>query len=234
MNDHYLYLFLNLGSITFPFLFSFHPKMQFYKKFPAFLLSISIVAFVFLVWDEFFTEIGVWGFNKAYLLGIFLGSLPLEEVMFFFCIPFASLFINYSLEYFFPDVLLSPKSVKTISVSLFVLVLIVVVFNFPAWYTSVNGILFLMIIAWTLKNQNNYLNRFYISFIFILIPFFIVNGILTGSFITDQVVWYDNQENLGVRLGTIPVEDTFYAFNMLYPVLPLTSYFEKKFNLSRS
>ncbi len=231
MNYHYLYLFLNLGSITFPLLFSFHPKMQFYKKFPAFLSSISIVALVFLVWDEWFTEIGVWGFNKSYLLGIFFGSLPLEEVMFFFCIPFASLFINYSLEYFFPQLLLSSRSVKTISFSLFITVLTVVIFNFPAWYTSVNGILFLLILAWTLKNPHNNLNRFYISFIFILIPFFIVNGILTGSFIPDQVVWYDNQENLGVRLGTIPVEDIFYAFNMLYPVLPLTSYFEKKFNL---
>ncbi len=231
MNSHYLYLSLNLGSLIFPFLFSFHPKMQFYKKFPAFLLSISIVAFVFLVWDEIFTELGVWGFNKTYLLGIFLGSLPLEEVMFFFCIPFASLFINYSLEYFFPNLLLSPKIVKTISVSLFVLVLLVVIFNFPAWYTSVNGILFLVIMVWTLKTPHNFLNRFYISFIFILIPFFIVNGILTGSYISDEVVWYNNQENLGLRLGTIPVEDIFYAFNMLYPVLPLTSYFEKRFNL---
>lgn len=229
--SHYLYLFLNLGSVIFPFLFSFHPKMQFYKKLPAFLLSISIVAVVFLVWDEFFTEIGVWGFNTEYLLGIFLGSLPLEEVMFFFCIPFASLFINYSLAYFFPKLLLPSKTVKVISVSVFALVLVTVIFNFPAWYTSVNGSLFLVVMSWALINKNNHLNRFYISFIFILIPFFIVNGILTGSFIPDQVVWYNNEENLGIRLGTIPVEDIFYAFNMLYPVLPLTSFFERKFNL---
>jgi lycopene cyclase domain-containing protein len=55
------------------------------------------------------------------------------------------------------------------------------------------------------------MGRLYLAFGMILIPFFIVNGILTGSFIDDQVVWYNNDENLGIRIGTIPLEDTFYA-----------------------
>jgi len=48
-----------------------------------------------------------------------------------------------------------------------------------------------------------------------LIPFFIVNGILTGSFIDNEIVWYNNDENLGIRLFTIPVEDTIYAFTLI-------------------
>jgi lycopene cyclase domain-containing protein len=43
----------------------------------------------------------------------------------------------------------------------------------------------------------------------------IVNGILTGSFIENEVVWYNNNENLGLRFFTIPVEDFAYAFSML-------------------
>ena len=39
---------------------------------------------------------------------------------------------------------------------------------------------------------------------------------LTGSFIEGEVVWYNNAENLGIRLGTIPIEDIAYAFNMLF------------------
>jgi len=61
-----------------------------------------------------------------------------------------------------------------------------------------------------------------------LIPFFIVNGILTGSFIENEVVWYNNDENLGIRLFTIPIEDTIYAFTLILTTLALTEYFQKK------
>jgi lycopene cyclase domain-containing protein len=63
-----------------------------------------------------------------------------------------------------------------------------------------------------------------------LIPFFIVNGILTGSFIHQEVVWYNNAENLGIRLFTVPVEDAFYAFSMLFANLILIEKFKKVFN----
>jgi lycopene cyclase domain-containing protein len=74
------------------------------------------------------------------------------------------------------------------------------------------------------------LQRFFITFLIILFPFFIVNGILTGSFIEGKVVWYNNNENLNIRLFTIPVEDAVYAFNMLYPSILLIEFFKKKFN----
>jgi len=61
-----------------------------------------------------------------------------------------------------------------------------------------------------------------------LIPFFIVNGILTGSFIENEVVWYNNSENLGVRLLTIPIEDTIYAFTLILTNLLLMEFLEKK------
>ena len=63
----------------------------------------------------------------------------------------------------------------------------------------------------------------------ILIPFFIVNGILTGSFIHQEVVWYNNSENLGIRLFTVPIEDAFYAFSMLFANLILIEKFKKVF-----
>ncbi|MED5256365.1 MAG: lycopene cyclase domain-containing protein, partial [Candidatus Neomarinimicrobiota bacterium] len=63
------------------------------------------------------------------------------------------------------------------------------------------------------------LSSFFVSYIFILIPFFIINGILTGSFILDEIVWYNDNYNLGIRIGTIPFEDIFYGFSLLF--LPL-------------
>jgi hypothetical protein len=62
----------------------------------------------------------------------------------------------------------------------------------------------------------------------LLIPFFIVNGILTGSGLPQPIVWYNNAENIGIQLWTIPVEDIFYGFELmlinvyLYEMLKLT------------
>jgi len=48
-----------------------------------------------------------------------------------------------------------------------------------------------------------------------LIPFFIVNGILTGTGIEGNIVWYNDEQNLGIRLLTIPIEDSAYAFSLI-------------------
>ena len=61
-----------------------------------------------------------------------------------------------------------------------------------------------------------------------LIPFFIVNGILTGTGIENEVVWYNNSENLNFRLGTIPIEDSIYAFSMILMNLVLVEFFESR------
>jgi lycopene cyclase domain-containing protein len=83
---------------------------------------------------------------------------------------------------------------------------------------------------YSLLKKTPILSQFFITFLIILIPFFIVNGILTGSFIENEVVWYNNNENLNIRLFTIPMEDVVYAFNMLFPSLLLIEFFKKKFN----
>jgi lycopene cyclase domain-containing protein len=57
-----------------------------------------------------------------------------------------------------------------------------------------------------------------------LIPFLIINGILTAI----PVVIYNNDENLGKRIYTIPIEDTVYALTMLLGVVSIMEYLRKK------
>ncbi|WP_223266542.1 lycopene cyclase domain-containing protein [Luteibaculum oceani] len=56
--------------------------------------------------------------------------------------------------------------------------------------------------------------RFLLSYGLCLLPFYLVNGLLTGAFIQEQVVWYNDFENLGIRVFTIPLDDHFYSLSL--------------------
>ncbi|NNF02110.1 MAG: lycopene cyclase domain-containing protein, partial [Bacteroidia bacterium] len=63
------YFLIDIFSIVIPLIFSFHPKLRFDKSFRSFIPAMAVVAVVFIVWDIYFTEIGVWGFNPIHLQG---------------------------------------------------------------------------------------------------------------------------------------------------------------------
>jgi lycopene cyclase domain-containing protein len=68
------------------------------------------------------------------------------------------------------------------------------------------------------------------SYVVILVPFFIVNGVLTGTGLSEAVVWYNDTQNFGVRLGTIPLEDTVYNLGMLLTVALVGHHIQKRFS----
>lgn len=202
--------------------------MRFIKHWKAVFLSLTIVATIFLIWDAIFTANGVWGFNPDYHINFLIFGMPLEEWLFFFCIPYASIFIHYSLGYFKPDLLLSKKITKGITLFFIVIILPIIYFNTDKAYTLVNYMFLEFVLLMGLFFGLKYLQRFYIAFLIILIPFFIVNGVLTGTGIDEPVVWYNNTENLGIRLLTIPIEDIGYAFTMLFGNVFLIEKLKKK------
>jgi lycopene cyclase domain-containing protein len=99
---------------------------------------------------------------------------------------------------------------------------------YDKWYTVVNYGYGAILLVVAYKYHKDLLQKYMATFLFMLVPFFIVNGILTGTGITDQVVWYNNAENLNFRLGTIPIEDITYAFTLILTNLALMAFFEKK------
>lgn len=222
-----LYLILNIASFIVPFLYSFEPRMRFINRWKSVFFSISITAFFFIIWDIIFTKIGVWKFNPRYHSGINFFELPIEEWLFFFCIPYSSLFIHFAFKYFYPKTFLLDKYLKIIVLTLILILFLAVIFNHNKLYTFINYTLLLVLLILSYLKFKSILSTFFISFLIILIPFCIVNGILTGSFIDEPIVIYNNYENLGIRLGTIPIEDIGYAFNLLIMSLIIIEIFEK-------
>ena len=211
----YAYLLVNLFSISIPFLLTFEKRVHYFKKWKYLFPSIGIMAVVFISWDALFTKLGVWGFNDDYLLGYRLLGLPLEEWLFFFCIPYSCLFIYEVLAYFFDKKMWQNFYPYITWILMIICVLGAVIFH-ERLYTLVNLSLTAIFLIYLIKiGQPDYLGRFYIAYLISFIPFFLVNGILTGTGIQDQIVWYNNDENIGFRLGTIPVEDTIYSLLML-------------------
>lgn len=213
--EHWLYLFLNAFTISIPAWRSFDKRLNFHREWPKFFLGAFLVGLVFILWDIYFTANGIWGFNPRYLSGIEWFGLPLGEYLFFICIPFACIFSYRALGYFLGEKF-HVRNHLWISRVLALALLTVGFMSWGKWYTSTTFIalgLYLAAHGWWWKKR--YMGQFYLTYLFILIPFFLVNGVLTGSWIDQEVVWYNDNHNLGFRLGTIPVEDIFYGMLLI-------------------
>ena len=134
------------------------------------------------------------------------------------------------MELFFPDGIISVAVANRISQLLIPFTLVVGLMSLDKLYTAATFLLLgvaLIYVAWIARSA--WLPRFYESYSIALIPFFLKNGILTGSFLESQVVWYNNVENLGIRLGTIPFEDIFYGMLLILGIV----FFYEKFEATR-
>ena len=211
----YLYLTILFCSVLVPFIFSFHKRLKFYLHFKSLGLGLALMLLLFIPHDILFTSLEIWGFNSNYVTGIYLFNLPIEECLFFICIPFCCLFTYHVVWTLSKNIEYQPMKTFCWSIS-FVLIVLGVLYK-DRMYTSSTfiGLSIAMLIAPFFVNMK----VFFKTYIILLIPFFIVNGILTGSMIDGEVVWYDDTNNLSVRIFTIPIEDFFYGFFMLLLVM---------------
>lgn len=211
---HNFYLLINLGAILFPFLLSFDKKVHYVGEWKAVFIAIFVVAVPFWVWDYFFTDWGIWGFNDDYISGIHIANLPLGEVLFFIIVPYCCTFVYACCQAYFKRF-----SFENFNFFIYSFLLIysiaVLILGWGNWYSTLVSILSLLSLAVHYIKKWNF-KFFPLAFMLAMIPFLLMNGILTGAITPEPIVWYNAEHIIGWRYYTIPIEDVLYAFVMLY------------------
>ena len=214
-----LYAWVLFGSVLFPFLLSFDKKVHFHTQWSLLIKSLLLPAIVFIAWDMVFTARGIWGFNDVYHLPYTLIGLPIEECLWFFIIPYCCVFIHACLSAYF-DISFSEAIMKWLFLSLSLIFGLIAIMHLDRMYTLLTFSLaaFFSMYAWRFAG-GKFLSYFILTWLVSLIPFFIVNGLLTGMFTTSPVVMYSNEGIMGIRIGSIPLEDAFYLWDYLFIIL---------------
>jgi len=210
------YFLILLFSLAYPLAQTFEHRLEMRKRLPYLLPGILIAMFPFIIWDIRFARNGIWGFNPNYTSGLSIADLPLEEWLFFLIVPYACFFIFEVLRYFIRTFYF-PRTAHLLIILLLVFFSVLLPFTLHLSYTR-TALLFvipLLALQLLLKTYRSWFPGFLLMYAVSLIPFLLVNGVLTAL----PVVWYNNAENLGIRIFTIPIEDLIYLLGMLLPAM---------------
>lgn len=221
----YTYLLVNFLTVIVCFIFSFHKSIKFNKQFPAFLKASLLVAIPFIAWDIYFTKIGVWWFNSAYTTGNIFFGLPIEEWLFFICIPFSCVFTFFCLDKFFNLDWANAFDNIIVFVSVIVLTLFALL-HYDKVYTFVTAVsttLVLIFLFFFARVQ--WIGKASLVFFILMLGFMPVNGVLTGTGLEAPIVNYNPKAFLNIRILTIPIEDAVYGYTQFL----LNIYFFKLF-----
>lgn len=221
----YTYLLINFLTVIICFIFSFDKRIQFNKHFFAFAKASVLTAIPFIAWDVWFTAHGVWWFNTAYTIGsVFLG-LPIEEWLFFFCIPFSCVFTYFCLDKFFN--LKWANAFNNIIVFITVIVCVVIaLLHYDKIYTFVTAVITVVVLIYFhFVARITWIGQASLVYTILMLGFFPVNGVLTGTGLESPIVNYNPNEFLNFRLLTIPIEDAVYGYTQFL----LNIYFFKLF-----
>lgn len=221
LESSYTYLFLHLFTVVPVLALSFDRNVHYYRQWRYLWGPVLIVGGVFIAWDVVFTYREVWGFNHDYLSGLFALGLPVEEWLFFMTVPFACVFIYECLNFYVKTDILGPLD-PILTPILIVAFLGIGLWHFFQMYTATTFLLTGGFLLYHYRFEaKDYRGRFYLAYLVTWIPFLLVNGVLTGGYTQEPVVIYNPDEYLGIRVTSIPLDDSVYNLLMLLGVVTL-------------
>jgi lycopene cyclase domain-containing protein len=214
-----LYLALDVLIAAFPIALSFHRKVRSFHEWRAAALAALLVGIPFIAWDAFMTLNGAWGFSEKYAGSLRILLLPPGELGFFLSVPFSCLFIYQAVGAYFKERTLAGGRLPWLAVSAACAAAAVLLRGrlYTSTVLSVTGAF--LLVAVLLSPDLLSSRRFWLAIGLSYVPFLIFNGILTAL----PVVTYGEKAIIGIRVGSIPVEDFLYSFALVgFAILAFT------------
>lgn len=213
-NSSWTYFTLLGFSLLYPLAQSFEKRVFMHRKFKFILPGILVTGSIYILWDTWFTGAGIWGFNHNFTRDYYLLGLPVEEWLFFMVVPYCCIFLYEVLRYFVKR-FYHPEFSRIVIYILLALMIGLLPFVYKRTYTFTTMTFTSVILIFQLvqKTYRTWFSGFLLTYLISLIPFMVVNGLLTSI----PVVWYNNAENLGIRIYTVPLEDFIYLMGLLLP-----------------
>lgn len=222
MRKH-IYSGIALASFAGPFAMSFESRVFFFQYLLPVIIAIISIGALYIIWDMLVTRAGHWRFNDETVGTSRILDLPPGEWLFFVLIPYNCLFIYEVVAFFFGEGAAVPSLQWTQFVLADILAALGILFrkrgytflamNSGAIYFAASGVLNPGIIA-----ASGYLLSLMLSFA----AFVVVNGLYTSI----PTIFYNDEAILGIRIGTIPLED--FVYNLSYIGLTYTIYIVSK------
>lgn len=189
------------------------------------LVPLVMMALIFIAWDILFTALGVWRFNPAYIQGVSIINLPWEEVCWFFIIPFCSLFVYQIVKIRWSN---PWGSARTLQFVLLVVLFGMYLLNMDRIYSATSLSMTISMIGLSLIVNWKGFGLFIASFLLLLIPMGLFNGMLTGLLTKEALVQYNSAEFGGIRILSFPIEDIGFGFSFLIGILLLSDFIKHR------
>lgn len=189
------------------------------------LVPLVMMALIFIAWDILFTALGVWRFNPSYIQGVSIINLPWEEVCWFFIIPFCSLFVYQIVKIRWSN---PWGSARTLQFVLLVVLFGMYLLNMDRIYSATSLSMTISMIGLSLIVHWKGFGLFIASFLLLLIPMGLFNGMLTGLLTKEALVQYNSAEFGGIRILSFPIEDIGFGFSFLIGILLLSDFIKHR------
>ncbi len=208
----YTFLIILILVFIVPLFYIISGKYDFRKKLRYGIPAILISGFIFLLWDIRFTEVGVWSYDADYTLGISQKGLPLEQWLFYLVFSCTSLLVYEAIKTRF-------RTLDLNNIFVAIGLLMVIVFAIIAYMYRVRVYTFFCFLftavyfGYTIfRNQfKSCLTHFFLSYLVMLVPYFLLNGILTWN----MAIEYHQEQVLNVWILMMPVENLVFLFLLL-------------------